>query len=493
MLSVLAFTTPFGQDEASAPFTNFKSLLPSDDETIEDAKLGEIQISIVYSPATSELVVKVKRARRLYKRGFAIDPFVKVSLFPDPTKKYSYKTEVKAKTADPVFDETMTFPKVSESDLGRKVLKLGVYNEFEPINPYIGEVNIKLSKVGSSLALPTWVPLRMELEEEFEDTDDRDDHPRPQVPPMTSAASTSSLTAGLPAGAKRQDTDAHSVAPSMVSAMSAVSMAAAVKVHEYGKVHLSVQYKYSKQTLQVVVIAARLNKAPGSSGIPNPYVKLYLVPDPTKKSKQKSKAQKSTLDPVFNETFEFKLDNKDIVEKRLQVSIWDHENMAKNTFFGEALVRLSTLPPNEVINKWFNLESLSHGEILCQLSYDQISDYLSVTVVKARDLMTSKGNTPDPYVKIYLLPDRKKQTKRKTHFLKQTVNPEYNETIKYFMAELDNPRGRMLHVSVLDHGSINNSELIGSFSVPVNDIIEAGKIDQWYSLIRDKMSMSPDS
>jgi len=461
--------------------------LPSDDETIEDAKLGELQLSVLYSSATADLIVKIKRGRRLWKRGFAIDAFVKVSLFPDPTKKYSYKTEVKPKTSEPVFDETMTFPKISESDLQRKILKIGVYNEFEPINPYIGEINIKLSKLGSSLAFPTWVPIRMELEEEFEDMDDKPSAPAAAVgggtAPFTSAQSSMSLK-------KEKDSDAHSVAPSIVSAMSSVSMAAAVKVHEYGKLHLSVQYKYSKQTLQVVVIAARLNKSPGSNGLPNPYVKLYLVPDPEKKSKQKSKAQKNTLDPVFNETFEFKLDNRDIVEKRLQVSLWDHENVTKNTFYGEALVRLSTLPPNELVNKWFNLESLSHGEILCQLSYDSLSDYLSVTIIKARDLITAKSNIPDPYVKVYLLPDRKKQTKKKTNYIKRTVNPEYNETIKYFMAELDNPKGRMLHVSVLDHSSMNHSEIIGAFSISVGEIIEAGKMEQWFSLIKDKMSMS---
>jgi len=71
----------------------------------------------------------------------------------------------------------------------------------------------------------------------------------------------------------------------MQSAMSAASVAGVVKKHDYGKIHLSVHYKYAKQVLQVVVIAARLNKAPGSPGLPNPYAKLYMIPDPSKKSK----------------------------------------------------------------------------------------------------------------------------------------------------------------------------------------------------------------
>lgn len=85
----------------------------------------------------------------------------------------------------------------------------------------------------------------------------------------------------------RPDSDAYSVTPSMISAMSSASMAGVVKKHDYGKLHLSVHYKQAKQILQVVVIAARLNKTPGSPGLPNPYTKLYMVPDPSKKSKVK--------------------------------------------------------------------------------------------------------------------------------------------------------------------------------------------------------------
>ena len=75
--------------------------------------------------------------------------------------------------------------------------------------------------------------------------------------------------------------------------------------------------------------------------------------------------------------------------------------MGRNTFYGEALVRLGTLPPNETVNKWFNLESLSYGEVLCQLSYDSATDYLNVTIVKGRDFVPARaGASADPYIKV---------------------------------------------------------------------------------------------
>ena len=56
---------------------------------------------------------------------------------------------------------------------------------------------------------------------------------------------------------------------------------------------------------------------------------------------------------------------------------------------------------------------------------------LFVRVTKAMGIAAAKKNgVSDPYIKMYLLPDKTKQSKRKTSIQKKTLNPCYNEILK---------------------------------------------------------------
>ena len=71
-----------------------------------------------------------------------------------------------------------------------------------------------------------------------------------------------------------------------------------------GKIKLSLSYNAGKEELSVTVHEARGLPGGDLPDPPDPYVKLYLLPERSKKSKQKTDAKKDTVTPTYDETFE---------------------------------------------------------------------------------------------------------------------------------------------------------------------------------------------
>lgn len=59
-----------------------------------------------------------------------------------------------------------------------------------------------------------------------------------------------------------------------------------------------------------------------------------------------------------------------------------------------------------------------------------LSPQLTVGILQAADLLSmDSGGTSDPYVKVFVLPDKKKKFDTKVH--KKTLNPVFNETFSF--------------------------------------------------------------
>lgn len=72
-----------------------------------------------------------------------------------------------------------------------------------------------------------------------------------------------------------------------------------VSGHVQGQVKVSVQYLRGQ--LQIMVHHARNLSLIGNGQEPSPYVKLYLLEDPHKRTKRKTKVVKKTCHPTFME------------------------------------------------------------------------------------------------------------------------------------------------------------------------------------------------
>ncbi|NWX20064.1 SYT3 protein, partial [Aegotheles bennettii] len=94
-----------------------------------------------------------------------------------------------------------------------------------------------------------------------------------------------------------------------------------------------------------------------------------------------------------------------------------------------------------------------------------------VRVLRALDLPAKDPNGfSDPYVKIYLLPDRKRKFQTKVH--RKTLNPVFDETFTFGVPFGELP-ARRLHFSVYDFDRFSRHDLIGQ--VVLENLLEAAE------------------
>ncbi|KAJ7403839.1 Synaptotagmin-6 [Willisornis vidua] len=103
------------------------------------------------------------------------------------------------------------------------------------------------------------------------------------------------------------------------------------------------------------------------------------------------------------------------------------------------------------------------GKLNFILKYDCDLEQLIVKIHKAINLPAKDfSGTSDPYVKIYLLPDRK--TKHQTKVHRKTLNPVFDEVF-LFSVPYNDLNTRKLHFSVYDFDRFSRHDLIGQVVV----------------------------
>uniref|UniRef100_A0A3P9K998 Synaptotagmin IXa n=1 Tax=Oryzias latipes TaxID=8090 RepID=A0A3P9K998_ORYLA len=110
----------------------------------------------------------------------------------------------------------------------------------------------------------------------------------------------------------------------------------------------------------------------------------------------------------------------------------------------------------------------SCGRLHFVLKFDCNLEQLIVKIHKAEDLPAKDfSGTSDPYVKIYLLPDRK--TKHQTKVHRKTLNPVFDEVFLFPVAYSELPT-RKLHFTVYDFDRFSRHDIIGQ--VVVDNFLE---------------------
>uniref|UniRef100_A0A453D8Z2 C2 domain-containing protein n=1 Tax=Aegilops tauschii subsp. strangulata TaxID=200361 RepID=A0A453D8Z2_AEGTS len=255
-------------------------------------------------------------------------------------------------------------------------------------------------------------------------------------------------------------------------------------------------------TLEVKLVQARDLTNKDLIGKSDPFATLYIrpLPDQTKRSKTIN----NDLNPIWNEHFEFIVEDADT--QSVTVKIYDDDGIQESDLIGCAQVSLRDLQPGKVKDVWlklvkdleiqrdrkdrgqvhlelvyypynmkdetpnpfkqhFSMTSLertmtSNGNGSANKDYGRLSSrkrkeiilrgVLQVTVISGEDLpaMDMNGKS-DPYVVVSL---KKTKTKHKTRVVNESLNPVWNQTFDFVV---EDGLHDMLMLEVYDHDTFS--------------------------------------
>uniref|UniRef100_A0A674MJP7 Extended synaptotagmin 2 n=1 Tax=Takifugu rubripes TaxID=31033 RepID=A0A674MJP7_TAKRU len=120
------------------------------------------------------------------------------------------------------------------------------------------------------------------------------------------------------------------------------------------------------------------------------------------------------------------------------------------------------------------------GQIQLTVRHSSQRNKLIVVVHSCRNLIAFTDHGSDPYVRLYLLPDKRRSGRRKTHTLKRNLNPVYDQTFEFTVSLVELHR-RTLDVAVKNGGSLlsKHKGLLGKVLVDLTHEDISKGFTQW--------------
>ncbi|XP_014852211.1 PREDICTED: extended synaptotagmin-2-like isoform X2 [Poecilia mexicana] len=123
------------------------------------------------------------------------------------------------------------------------------------------------------------------------------------------------------------------------------------------------------------------------------------------------------------------------------------------------------------------------GSIQLTIRYSTQRNRLIVVVHDCRNLIAFTDHGSNPYARLYLLPDKRRSGRRKTHTHKKTQNPKFDESFEFSVTWIE-LSSRILDVAVKNSGGLlsRHKGLLGKVLVDLNHEDITKGWTQWYDL-----------
>ncbi|CAH8566037.1 unnamed protein product [Schistosoma intercalatum] len=263
----------------------------------------------------------------------------------------------------------------------------------------------------------------------------------------------------------------------------------------FGVLYFTLYHDTLNKQLHVAIHKAKNLIAMDANGLSDPYVVCQLLPTSHNSTTPRTSTRPQCLNPVWNEALTFEpFDGKNIQLKTLRLAVLD-EDLYGSDWLGEYRLQLSQLIPNRLTDfsvplgphkpiqrGEFDLACPTRGKIQLGLGYLEDRKQLYVEVIRCANLAPMDLNGfSDPFVKLYLRPDKTKKTKQKTQVKKATLFPEFHETFFYDL-NASEAGSRTLEITVwdFDHGPSN--DFIGGLTLGAG--AKAERRELWLAVFR---------
>ena len=190
-------------------------------------------------------------------------------------------------------------------------------------------------------------------------------------------------------------------------------------------------------TLYVKVISGSNIPVADATGLSDPFCILEIE---KRKDQRKTEIKKQTLNPVWNQTFQFKIlsYNTDV----FTLSLYDYDKYSKNDLLGKWTKKINTIMPGIVYEEKVKAGgdiSLKYQLACANQPKWENKQYLpmilNVRAIEAKEFPNNAGKT-DPFLELYYRDDI---NKIRTRTLNNTMTPQWFQDFKFYIIDIKEP------------------------------------------------------
>ncbi|XP_016105610.1 synaptotagmin-like protein 1 isoform X1 [Sinocyclocheilus grahami] len=276
-------------------------------------------------------------------------------------------------------------------------------------------------------------------------------------------------------------------------------------VEVQGSVEFAVMYSPVGELIIMIEQCQDLAIADPRKQRTDPYVKTYLYPDKSRRSKRKTSIKKWTANPVYVESLRYKVKREELPDKTLNLSVWHNDSRGRNLFLGQVEISFKIWDWGHEALTWYNLQPKtsenqesqeSNGLLSISLKYappesggsKNSTGEIHVWLREAKELRRLKPQGVDSFVKCYILPDTRKKSRQKTRIVKKTQDPVYNHAMVYDGFKTGEVSEACCELTVWDHNTLAN-QFLGGLRLSLGTGQSYGKKVDWMDSMDEEIQI----